>query len=113
MLPSCAAILGISPVGQLIPFTVVGLKEAGVTPEMTLRSKVSMWLGAPASRIKIVFLALFWVATPALVTSAARRYRLARNEAVTPAPAMRKNSRRVQWGRSKNGRLGCGYLEIH
>ena len=39
-----------------MPLTVSGLNEAGVTPLTTFRSKVSVWLGAPASRMKITFL---------------------------------------------------------
>src|SRR5690242_11516108 len=61
--PSCAPILGISPVGQFNPLIIVGLKSVGVTPFNTLRSKVSVWLGAPASRMKMTFLALFCVTT--------------------------------------------------
>ncbi len=55
--------------GQLIPLMGVGWKLEGVTPFTTLRSKVSVWLMAPVKRMKITFLALFCVVTPADVTS--------------------------------------------
>src|SRR5579872_1731084 len=87
MLPS----LGRRPLGHKIPFTVSGLKEAGVTPCTFLRSNVSVWLGAPASRIKITFLAVFFVCPPELVTVAALAYRCARYDPVMPAPASWKN----------------------
>ena len=66
-----AARLGIRPVGNSVPLMVSGLKLAGVTPETILRSNVSVWLGAPASRMKMTFLAVFLVVTPEDVTSAA------------------------------------------
>ena len=51
-----------------MPLTVAGWKFAGVTPFTILRSKVSVWLMAPVSRMKMTFLALFCVVTPAVVT---------------------------------------------
>src|ERR1022692_4442020 len=55
--------LGIKPVGQLMPLIIVGLKLAGVVPLITFRSNMSVWLGAPAIRIKITFLAVFFNVT--------------------------------------------------
>src|SRR3954451_20488627 len=62
ILGSCAAILGKIPVGQVTPLIVSGWSEAGVSGDI-LKSKVSVWLGAPVSRMKITFLALFCVVT--------------------------------------------------
>ena len=60
------------PVGHRTPLTVSGWKVSGVTPGAILRSKVSVWLGAPASRMKMTFLAVLRVVTPALQSSSAR-----------------------------------------
>src|SRR5438128_1563771 len=60
---SCFARPGNRPVGQLGPLITDGLKFDGVVPFRTLRSNVSTWLGAPASKIKMQFLALFCVVT--------------------------------------------------
>ena len=57
--------------GQFNPLTMVGLKFEGVTPLTTFRSKVSVWLGAPASRMKMQFLAVFCIVTPVWVVSSA------------------------------------------
>jgi len=53
--------LGSKPVGHITPLAVAGANVAGVTFGTTFKSKVSVWLGAPASRMKITFLAVFWV----------------------------------------------------
>jgi hypothetical protein len=74
---------------------VSGAKEAGVTPLTILKSKVSVWLGAPAIRMKITFCAVFLVVTPAAATSAAFAGCRARNDAVTPAPTSSRKWRRV------------------
>ena len=55
-----------------MPLIVAGLNVVGVTPLTTFKSKVSVWLGAPASRMKITFFAVFLVVAPAVATSAAR-----------------------------------------
>ncbi len=64
--PVIAARFGISPVGKRMPLMVSGLKLAGVTFATTFRSNVSVWLGAPASRMKMTFFAVFFVVTPEL-----------------------------------------------
>ena len=57
-------IFGSRPVGQANPEIVTGLKLEGVALFTFLKSKVSMWLRAPPSRMKTTFLALFCVTTP-------------------------------------------------
>src|SRR2546422_8496475 len=42
-----SASFGIRPVGHTMPLIVTGLKFDGVTPGTSLKSNVSMWLGAP------------------------------------------------------------------
>ena len=59
--------LGSKPVGHITPFTVCGLKLVGVVPGTTFRSNVSVWLGAPASRMKMQFCAVAFVCTGVLV----------------------------------------------
>src|SRR5512138_2861150 len=54
----CTARLGSKPAGQSTPLIVVGAKSGGVH-EPTRRSNVSVWLGAPARRMKMTFLAVF------------------------------------------------------
>jgi hypothetical protein len=67
MLPNWLASVGISPCGNSVLPYMVGLKLAGVHGP-TLRSNVSVWLGAPAMRTKITFLAVFFGVTAALAT---------------------------------------------
>ena len=79
-----------------MPLTVSGLcKPAGVTDVAVFRSKVSVWLGAPAIRMKITFCAVPLVVAPAVATSAAFAGCRARNDAVTPAPISSRKWRRV------------------
>ena len=56
-----------------MPLTVSGLcKPAGAVLTLaSFRSKVSVWLGAPAIRMKITFCAVFLVVTPAVAASRA------------------------------------------
>src|SRR5207244_7515978 len=90
-LGSCDAILGRIPVGQVRPLTVSGLSDAGVSGDI-LKSNVSVWLGAPVSRMKITFLALFCVVTAVELISAAEAVFGRRSIApVTPAPRSWKN----------------------
>src|SRR5258708_18189481 len=87
MFGNCAASLGIRPAGQLTPLMLVGLKAAGVTPSTTFRSKVSVWLGAPAIRMKMTFFAVFCVVTVfELITTPAGSGLPIMQVAVTPAP---------------------------
>ena len=65
--------------GEIMPLMLVGLNVVGVTPLITLRSNVSVWLGAPASRMKITFLAVFFGVAPAAEISAASRVALGEN----------------------------------
>ena len=63
---------GIRPAGNATPFTVSGANADGVVPFTTFRSNVSVWLGAPARRMKITFFALFIIGTGVeLITCAA------------------------------------------
>src|SRR4030081_2803182 len=59
MFGNCAASCGMIPVGHMMPLILTGLKLVGVTPLTSLKSNVSVWLGAPAIRMKITFFALF------------------------------------------------------
>src|SRR5216683_3069931 len=63
MFGNCAASFGMMPVGHRTPLMLAGLKSAGVTPLTGLKSNVSVWLGAPAIRMKMTFLALFCIVT--------------------------------------------------
>src|SRR5439155_20725031 len=109
MLGSWPAIFSSNPTGHETPLIVSGFSEAGVSGDC-LKSNVSLWLGAPVSRMKMTFLALFSVVTGELVMSAAEA-RLGRSniEPVTPPPRSWKNCRRELCGRWKNGTCGCGY----
>src|SRR5437660_1811722 len=71
-------------------------------PLTIFRSNVSVWLGAPASRMKITFCALPLDVAPPPDPSAALRRRCPRYAPVTPAPRISKKRRRVQCGRLKN-----------
>src|SRR5712692_3420929 len=94
-----------------MPLMVAGAKSDGVTPGTILKSNVSIWLGAPASRMKMTFLALFCVVTLAWLMVSAARARRARKKPETPVPTSSKNWRRVQCGRSKKaGAWRCGYF---
>ena len=64
---NCSAVRGIRPAGKATPLMVSGLKSLGVTPGTSLKSNVSMWLGAPASRMKMHFRALFCMETSVAV----------------------------------------------
>src|SRR5713226_8885739 len=98
-LGNCPACFGIRPAGQLMPLMLVGLKAAGVTLSTTFRSKVSVWLGAPAIRMKMTFLAVFCVETGfELTTTPAGAGLPAMQAAVTPEPKIRNSSRRVKCG---------------
>ena len=52
--------LGRTPVGHKMPLMVSGAVAAGVTPVVILKSNVSTWLAAPASRMKMTFCAVFF-----------------------------------------------------
>src|SRR5260370_22291588 len=106
--PNCAPSLGIKPMGQSIPLTMVGLKFDGVTPFTTFRSNISVGLGAPAIKMKMQFFALFCVVTVPWLSTSALATLPTRYEPTTPAPMMSKNRRRVKCGRLKNVRCGCG-----
>src|ERR1035438_3848326 len=93
------ASFGMRPLGNRTPLVVVGLNVAGVVPFRTLRSKMSVWLGAPASRMKMTFFALFCIFTGVVLMTVVAGRREASQEAVTPVPAMLKKRRRVRWGR--------------
>ena len=84
-LGSSPAIFGSSPVGQTTPLMVSGWSEAGVLGDI-LKSNVSVWLGAPVSRMKMTFLALFCVVTVDDLISAAAAFGRSSIEPVTPAP---------------------------
>src|SRR5690242_14595721 len=98
---SWPARLGSRPVGKTMPLLVSGLKLAGVIPGTILKSNVSVWLGAPAHKMKITFFAVFIAVTEAPEVSAALAYRSERTEPPTPAPRISKKRRRVQCGRLK------------
>ena len=93
--PVRVASFGIRPAGKYIPLMVAGLKAVGVTPLIILKSKVSVWLGAPAIRMKITFCAVPLGVAPAVATSAAFAGCRARNDAVTPDPSSSRKWRRV------------------
>jgi hypothetical protein len=97
--PNCAPNFGITPVGHNTPFTVSAFNEAGVEGP-TLQSNVSTWLGAPVSKMKITFFAVFFVVTAVPFTSASNG--CARYDPATPAPATSKNRRRDKCGADPN-----------
>src|SRR5437016_8972860 len=80
--PNCAPSLGSRPMGQLIPLTMVGVKFVGVTPFTTFKSNMSVWLGAPAIKMKMQFFALFCVAVQ-LIPAQAKDLKM-RMEALSP-----------------------------
>ena len=80
-----------------MPLTVAGLcKPCGAALTLaSFRSNVSVWLGAPAIRMKITFCAVPLGVAPAAATSAAFAGCCARNDAVTPDPISSRKWRRV------------------
>src|SRR5450755_1044600 len=96
------ASFGIRPVGQLILPIIDGAKLAGVTPFTTLRSNMSVWLGAPAIMTKMQYLALFSVVTGCEVITVPAAMGCDRQAIVTPAPANWKKLRRERCGRSSH-----------
>jgi hypothetical protein len=92
MFGNCAASFGMIPVGHTMPLMLVGLKLVGVTPLTSLKSNVSVWLGAPAIRMKMTFLALFCMVTGReSITTPAGAGLPIMHVAVTPAPKMLKS----------------------
>ena len=79
-----------------MPLSVSGLKVAGVMPGTIFKSKVSVWLGAPASRTKITFFAVFIVRDGSCADLGGPGVSLERTAPPTPAPRISKNRRRVQ-----------------
>src|SRR5690349_20117513 len=98
------------PVGNTIPLLVSGLKVEGVVPFTTFRSNVSVWLGAPARRMKMTFFAVFRVVTGVELTMGAAGSSDASQEAVTPVPARVRKRRLERCGFSENVFTGCGYF---
>src|SRR5260370_10587137 len=92
MLGNWVAILGSRPVGQATPLMVAGFTKAGVLGDI-LKSRRSVWLGAPRSWMKMTFLALFCIVTGELVMSTAALSLLGRSSIapLMPAPRSWKN----------------------
>ena len=90
VLPSKAIGSVISPFRKLS-----GWKLLGVTPDSSLKSKVSTWLGAPRKNRKITFLAVFLGCTDPVVSVSPRPKRSARKKPPTPVSVSRKKCRRV------------------
>jgi len=77
-----------------MPPMVSGFVRASGVSGPSLKSKVSTWEGAPASRMKTTFFALpFVAAPPRFTTSWPSAGRPARNIPATPVPAWKKARR--------------------
>src|SRR5436305_13292629 len=100
----CAAVFGISPRGKRIfpPANVSGAKSAGVHAP-SLKSQVSLWLGAPVRKMKIALLAVLRNATlgAAVAPNSSRGLTTsAKYEATSPVPATLRKRRREKPGPS-------------
>src|SRR5690242_18422384 len=104
--PAAAASFGISPVGKSTPFIVSGLNSGGVTPSINFRSNVSVWLGAPVSKIKMTLRARLIILTGVELTTVVAGNRSPSHEAVTPAPARLRKRRRVRCAEPGGSKFG-------